>query len=350
MKITKQFFGELAGKQIEKYTIENNLGFQVSCLNYGCIITEIYAPDKNGKLENVVLGFDNIEDYVEKSPNFGAVIGRVAGRIENASFELDGVHYKLAKNNNQNHLHGGLVGFGEVIWDVKLLEGEAEAGIEFKYFSPDGEEGYPGNINITVTYTVNNENELLITYTAKSDKKTLLDVTNHSYFNLSGNLKRDILNHVLILNSDKFAELKEGLIPTGNLLDVENTPFDFRSGRKIKDGIGSIYPQNKIANGGYDHPFLLNKQKDKEIIVWDEKSGRSLTIETDELGVVLYTSNQMGTDLVLQEGCYSKKFLGLCLETQGLPGSIHHKHFPSKILESNQTYFSKTKYTFEIRE
>jgi aldose 1-epimerase len=350
MKINKQYFGELAGKKIEKYTLENNQGFQVSCLNYGCIITEIYAPDQEGTLENVVLGFDNIEDYVEKSPNFGSVIGRVAGRIANAEFELDGKNYKLAKNNNDNHLHGGLVGLGKVIWDVNVLEGESEAGLKFEYFSPDGEEGYPGNLSISVTYTINDKNELIITYNGKSDQKTLLDMTNHSYFNLSGNLKRDILGHMLMLNSDKFAELKDDLIPTGNLLEVENTPFDFRDGRKIKDGVHSDYPQNIAAGKGYDHPFLLNKQKNQEIIVWDEESGRSLTIETDELGVVLYTSTQMGEDLVLQEGCHSKRYLGLCLETQGLPDSIHQKHFPSKILDVEQNYVSKTKYIFGVRK
>jgi aldose 1-epimerase len=349
MKIEKHFFGDLEGRKIEKYTIENNQGFKVSCLNYGCIITEIMAPDRLGELENVVLGFDNIKDYIEKSPYFGAVVGRFAGRIKNAEFELDGKQYKLAKNDHiHNHLHGGVRGFSHVIWNVTTHDGEKEATIEFNYFSPDGEEGYPGNLNMTVSYTINNKNELLIAYTANTDKKTLLNVTNHSYFNLSGNLKSDILGHALQIDSNKFVELKEDLLPTGSLLDVGNTPFDFRSGRKIKDAFQSEHPQTKIAGGGYDHPFLLNKQKDKEIIVWDEQSGRSLLIETDEVGVVLYTSNQLVTDLILQEGVQSKPYLGLCLETQGLPDSIHHKKFPSKILAENQVYSSKTKYTFGI--
>jgi aldose 1-epimerase len=345
MKIKKQLFGKINEKNVIKYSIENKHGFKVSCLNYGCIVTEIIAPDRGGKLENVVLGFDNLENYVGKSPYFGAIVGRFAGRIKNAEFEIDGKHYTVAKNDNvHNHLHGGKVGLSHVIWDTKILE----SGLEFTYFSPDGEEGYPGNLRITVTYTISNENELHIAYFATTDQKTLLNMTNHSYFNLSGNLKMDILDHTLVLDSDKFVELKEDLLPTGTFLNVEGTPFDFRNGRKIKDGKQSEHQQNKIAGDGYDHPFILNKQKENEIMLSDEKSGRVLTIETDEPAVILYTSNQMGTDLILQGGIQSKQYLGLCLETQGLPDSVHHHHFPTKILAKNQNYISKTKYKFGI--
>ncbi|MFC3884503.1 aldose epimerase family protein [Bacillus songklensis] len=349
MEITKETFGQLNDQTIYAYTMKNKNNIEVVCLNYGCVITKLMTPDADGNLENIVLGFDCIEDYIDFSPYFGAVIGRVAGRIANAEFELDGKTYKLAQNDQRNHLHGGIRGFSHVVWDTKVIENENDArSIEFTYASPDGEEGYPGNVTVKVIYTLNDQNELLISYEGTTEQKTLLNLTNHTYFNLGGNLKRDILDHTLNMKSDRFVELREDLIPTGNFLDVENTVFDFRKGRKIKDGVNSDHIQNSIAGGGYDHPFLLNTNNDQEVILYDEESGRCITIETDQPDVVLYTGSQLEDDYSMR-GVQSRKYLGLCLETQGLPDAIHHPRFPSGILDKGEVYRSITKYTFGVK-
>jgi aldose 1-epimerase len=346
MKIEQQHFGELDGQSVTAYTLINNHGMEVTSIDYGCVITKIIAPDRNGVLENVVLGFDTIEEYVDHSPFFGAIAGRVAGRIKNAEFELNNETYHLAANNNGNHLHGGLKGFDKVIWKTKLIEAEDSVSLQFSYLSKDGEEGYPGNLEIKVTYTLTNENEFIITYIGETDKTTLLNVTNHSYFNLSGDLKRDTVHHRLALKSSKFAELDEKLIPTGELLPVDGTPFDFREGRIILDGIQSEYPQNILAGKGYDHPFLLDVNNEEEITLVDDESGRVLTIETDMPCVVLYSGNQLSGDEFEVRGVPVKNQLGLCLETQGLPDSIHQPHFPSSILEKGDVFKSVTKYKF----
>jgi aldose 1-epimerase len=347
MDVSQTKFGKIDGQTVNLFTVKNDNGMELSCINYGCIITEILVPDMHGKIENIVLGFDTIEEYRRYSPYFGAVVGRVAGRIKNGQFELDGKDYKLTQNENQNHLHGGNKGFSHVLWNVTIVEKKNKAGIEFTYTSPDGEEGYPGNLEMKVTYILNNQNELVISYNGIPDEKTLLNVTNHTYFNLSGNLEQDILDHDLTMKSDRFLELNDELLPTGGLCDVEDTPFDFRTGRKIREGADSSHPQNILAGKGYDHPFLLGGNHKREIILADEKSGRKLVIETDEPGVVLYTGNQLEEDFQIR-GVQSKKHLGICLETQGLPDSIHHPHFQSAILEKGTEYQSKTKYLFTV--
>jgi aldose 1-epimerase len=347
MKILKQGFGVLNGQTITAYTLMNDRGMEVTSLDYGCIITRILAHDQNGILENVVLGFDSIEEYVEHSPYFGAVVGRFAGRIKGAEFELNGKTYRLAQNDNGNHLHGGLQGFDKVVWRTELVENEDSVSLVFSYLSRDGEEGYPGNLQMKVTYTLNNNNELIISYEGRSDQTTLLNVTNHSYFNLSGDLRHDILNHHLTIQSSKFLELDEKLIPTGQLPAVEHTPFDFKAGRKIKDGTVSDHPQNILAGKGYDHPFILDENNNNEIVLKDEESGRMLTIETDEPAVVLYTGNQLEDHFSIRD-VRGRKYLGLCLETQGLPDSIHHMEFPSNILEKDKVFRSETKYKFSV--
>ncbi|MFX3624774.1 MAG: aldose epimerase family protein [Ectobacillus sp.] len=347
MKVTEKKFTQLDSQTIYEYTFVNDNGIEISCINYGCIITKIVTPDRNGEFQNIVLGFDSLEEYQKYSPYFGAVVGRVAGRIKDAEFELDGVTYNLAKNNNGNHLHGGIKGFSDVVWEAAPIQNEDEVGVEFSYMSLDGEEGYPGNLAVRVKYTLNNRNEFSIAYYGKSDKKTLVNLTNHTYFNLSGDAARDILDHALTLKSNQYLELTEALLPTGEILDVANTPFDFREGRKIKDGAVSEHPQNILAGKGYDHPFLLNENCSGEIVLQDEESGRKLTIETDQNAVVLYTGNQLGDHFSIR-GTQSQKYLGLCLETQGLPDSIHHPHFPSCVLDKDEEYQSVTKYTFEV--
>jgi aldose 1-epimerase len=348
MEITENIFGHFEGESVIEYSLVNDKGMSVSCLNFGCVITKVLVPDRNGKMENVVLGFDNFEDYLRWSPYFGAVVGRVAGRINGASFKLDGKEYSLAKNAAPNHIHGGDKGFNSVIWKTEKLEEHNLVGLKFYYMSKDGEEGYPGNLKTIVTYLLNNSNELIITYEAESDQKTIVNLTNHSYFNLSGDVKRDCAEHVLKLDNNGFLELGTKNIPTGRILDSANTVFDFRYGRKIKDGILSDHSQTVLVGNGYDHPLVFDGNEEINTMELSEaESGRHLVVTTDQPCVVLYTSNKL-------EGPYSiwgvpaSNYLGVCLETQGFPDAIHHEHFPSIILEPNQLYFSKTSYRFLV--
>lgn len=341
--VTQTIFGEVDQKTIYSFTMENDQGMKVTAINYGCIITSILVPDKKGTFEEVVIGHDTLDDYIQDSYFLGAVVGRVGGRIKGGSFILDGNTYTIPKNNQENHLHGGFKGFNKVVWDAERLAN----GVRFSYFSPDGEEGYPGNLHILVTYTLDNQNQLNIHYEAHSDKKTLLTVTNHSYFNLSGNLKRDIQQHALKIKSDRFLELNDEFIPTGKFLEVSNTPFDFRERRVIETGITSDYHQNILVGNGYDHPFILNTNHDTEIELKDPISGRILTMETDEVGVVLYSGNSIKAEGQFRD-TPARKYLGICLETQGLPDAIHHPQFPTVVLDKDQKYSSKTIYTFGI--
>ncbi|WP_223589050.1 aldose epimerase family protein [Neobacillus bataviensis] len=345
MKVIHESFGQIDHQTVLSFTLVNDNGVEVTAINYGCIITKIVVPDKNGNYENVVLGHDSLNDYLKDPYFLGAVVGRVGGRIKGGSFKLDGQSYTLAKNDGNNHLHGGIKGLDKVVWDAEVME----EGVRFSYFSPDGDEGYPGNLHIQVTYTLNNNNEFTIHYASQTDKKTLLTVTNHAYFNLSGDLKRDIVNHTLTIKSDQFLELDQEFIPTGIFVDVKNTPFDFTSERIIETGIASDHPQNVLVGNGYDHPFLLKTNHDNEIVLKDPDSGRVLTIETDEAGVVVYSGNSLKTEGEFR-GTPSGKHLGICLETQGMPEAIHHPYFPSIILDKDQQYSSKTVYKFGIEK
>ncbi|SDM84236.1 aldose epimerase family protein [Bacillus sp. OK048] len=345
MKLHQEKFGELNGQDVTAYTLVNDKGMKVTCLDYGCIITKIMVPDQQGSVENVVLGFNTLEDYEKHSPYFGAVVGRVAGRIQGAQFELNDKVYQLEKNDHGNHLHGGLKGFDKVIWKAEVQEGEDHVSLVFSYLSKDGENGYPGNLHMKVIYTLNNKNEFLLVYEGVADQPTLLNVTNHTYFNLSGNGKRDIQDHVLQLKSRQFLELTEDLLPTGKILTVEDTPFDFTAGRMIQDGVVSEHPQNILAGNGYDHPFLLQENELNKIVLSDQESGRVLKVETDQPCVVLYTGNQLEGDFSIN-GIPIRKYFGLCLETQGMPDSIHHQHFPSCIIDKGQVYKAHTKWKF----
>lgn len=331
----------------KEYTLINQTGMAVSILDFGGIITRIMAPDRDGKLENVVIGFKNYEDYLDNPGYLGALIGRVAGRIDNASFEIDDKTYQLPPNEGNHHLHGGEPGFHKSIWRVLPFENKEEVGLTLNLKSKDKENGYPGNLDMTVTYTLHNDNVFTITYEGFSDHKTVLTATNHSYFNLSGDLKSDIRSHEVTLNSSNFVELDEELIPTGNMLDVDNTVFDFRIGRPIIDGTTSEWKQNLVANHGYDHYFIFDDTEKENIVVRDHESGRRLTVKTDQPGVVMYTSNNLPEGLVLREG-KSRKYLGVCLETQASPASIHHAGFPSVWLDKGETYFKKTSFIFDI--
>lgn len=345
MKVVKEEFGQIENKPVFSYTLKNDQGIEMTAINYGCIITKITVPDKHGNFENVVLGHDTLNGYLQDSSFQGAVVGRVGGRIKGGEFELDGQTYTLAQNDHSNHLHGGLKGFDKVVWDAEVLDD----GVKFSYVSPDGEEGYPGNLSIEVIYSINNNNEISIQYQAQTDQKTLLTVTNHSYFNLSGNLKHDVLNHTLTLKSDEFLELDHEFIPTGEFLSVENTAFDFTKGGLIQNGVESKHPQNVLVGNGYDHPFILKANHDNEIVLADAESGRALTVETDEPAVVVYSGNSLSSEGEYR-GVPSRKYLGICLETQGFPDAIHHPHFPSVVLDKGEQYSSVTKYKFGVIE
>lgn len=347
MSIRKRLFGEADAKNVYEYTLKNANGVEVSCLNYGCAITKIIAPDRWGNFENIVLGYQNLAGY-ENNPIFaGVVVGRVAGRIQCAQFELEGKTFALDRNDGNNHLHGGSKGFHKVVWDAEIMGEERESIIRFSHTSLDGEEGYPGTLKTEITYSLNNHNELMIRYQGQSDRTTLFNPTNHTYFNLSGNLQKDICQHYLKIDSSRFLEVTDRFLPTGRLLDVNGTAFDFKAGRKIIEGIDSTDFQNIIVGRGYDQTFLLDSNNNGEIVLKDGENGRRLVVETDAPCVVLYTGNHIPADLDIG-GTKSKRYLGLSLETQWPPDAIHHSDFPSCILPKDQVFSTTTRYTFGI--
>ena len=342
MEITKKNFGKLAtGEEVIEYILKNEK-LQVNVLNYGGIITKLYAPDKNGKMENVVLGYDNLEDYLNKSPYFGAIIGRHAGRISNAEFKLNGEVYQLAANENENNLHGG-TGLDKRIWEVTELEN----GLELSYFSPHLEEGFPADVEFTVRYLLIDDT-LEIEYVAIPDRETIINLTNHTYFNLSGEAKTDILNHELKIESAKFLALDEKSMPTGEIREVEGTPFDFREFKEIGKEIAADYRQLEYT-GGYDHPYVLENGEDS-IILKDKESGRVLVMSTDQAVVVFYAGNQMRQEDqgVLNSGQEARKHLALCLETQDYPDAINVDSLATKTYTPEKIYRAKTSYKFYI--
>ncbi|MCA1032702.1 galactose mutarotase [Bacillus timonensis] len=341
MWITKS---NILGKWHE-YTLTNNHGMKVSILDYGGIITKLIVPDRQGKFENIVLSYKDYNEYETNSPYLGAIIGRVAGRIKGASFELDDKNYILDANNGENHLHGGFHGFDKVLWEVQSFQTEDEIGLKLTHKSEDQEGGYPGNVEVAVKYILNNQNQLRIDYVATSDKTTPFTLTNHSYFNLTGNLKSTIHDHYLFVESDTFVELDDHLIPTGKRLDVEGTPFDFRKGLTLATGIHAPFSQNIKVGNGYDHYFIFNTTEEDQIVVSEPISGRKLSIRTNQPGMVMYTANALNEGIQLEEGV-SRKYLGVCFETQGTPASLHYRGFPSIILHANENYEKQTVYTF----
>ena len=345
MRILKSGFGKLkSGEEVSKYTLKNNK-LEVSILNYGGIITEILTKDKDGKLENVVLGYNNIGDYEEKSPYFGCITGRIAGRIENGNFKLGDTQYSLAKNNGNNSLHGGIVGLDKRIWEVE----EIDSGIKLSYTSPHMEEGFPGEVKFEVSYILNDDS-LEISYLGVPDRETIINLTNHTYFNLSGNCKEDILNHVLFINANKVPVLDAESIPHGELFDVEGTPFDFTAPKKIGEDITGDNLQLKQGNG-YDHPFILNNERELEILLFHKKSERKLEVYTDREAVGVYTSNFLGeAEGMLSCGVKARPRLGVCLETQELPNNINVESFSSWIYTKEKPYSAKTIYKFDINQ
>src|SRR5699024_5427154 len=329
MKISKE---NIMNEWME-YTLSNDYGMSVSLLNYGGIITKLITPNQHGELENEVLGYENYQKYKDNTNCIGGIIGRVAGRIQNASFQLKGKNYELTANEGNHHLHGGKTAFHHVIWDVEPMHEDDKVAVKLTHTSPNREGGYPGEVQVSVTYSLTNDNHFIINYEAISDKDTVLTLTNHTYFNLSG-LKDTVGQHSVTINSDHFLELDEELIPTGKLVNVSNTPFDLRNGKRLEEGFDSTYSQNLIVGNGYDHYFLLNDTDQPNIVVEENKSGRILSITTDQPGVVMYTANGLEDGLKLN-GQMSEKHLGVCFETQGPPASLHHEGLPSIVLKAN---------------
>lgn len=341
MKILKTKFGVLkTGEEVFKYILKNDK-LEIGILNYGGIITQILMSDRNGRKENIVLGYDNIRDYEEKSPYFGAITGRIAGRIEGGSFELKGVRYNLAVNNGKNNLHGGIKGLDKRVWDVF----EVESGIELSYTSPHMEEGFPGEVKLKVRYTLR-EDTLEISYSGTPDRDTILNLTNHTYFNLSGDCQEDILNHELYIEADRIPFLDENSIPHGQTFDLTETPFNFKTPKKIGKDIDSNNFQLRSAKG-YDHPFILKKEKEMEVYLVHKKTGRKLEVYTDQKVVVVYTGNYLGdNEGKLSCGVTARSRLGVCLETQDLPNYINVDEFKTTVYKPDNPYRAVTRYVF----
>jgi len=353
LTVTKSYFGAMPDSTlIEKYTLKNANGVEMDVITYGGRITSLKVPDKEGKFENVVLGYDNLKDYLNsKDPYFGALIGRFGNRIAKGKFSLNGTEYTLAINNGENHLHGGILGFDRVVWNVEPVESEKGSSIKLTYFSKDGEEGYPGNLNVSVVYTLTNENVLEVSYKATTDKATVVNLTQHAYFNLSGDFTKSILDHELIINADKYLPVDRTLIPTGELVDVANTPFDFRIPKTIGKEI--IADNDQLKKGlGYDHCWVLNDQdKGKRSVAsaYLPRSGRLLEIYTDQPGIQFYSGNFLNATLPMPNGGTYAHRTGFCLETQHYPDSPNKKDFPSVVLNPGETYKTTTSFKFSVK-
>ena len=346
--ISKEVFGKLPdGQTADLYTLTNGNGMTVNITNYGGIITKITAPDKKGAFADVVLGFDSLAPYVTGHPFFGALVGRYGNRIAKGKFKLSGKEYNLAINNGPNSLHGGKIGFDKVIWKATEVKKDSVVGLELEYTSKDMEEGYPGNLTVKVVYTLANDNSLSIEYTATTDKETVLNLTNHSYFNLSG-LKKDILGHEVTILADSIVPVDTTLIPTGKLRAVEGTPFDFRKPTVIGAGIDKKEDEQIKNGGGYDHCWVLNRSE-KGLIkfakVKDPESGRVMEAFTTEPAVQFYTGNFLDGKLSGKGATFNKRF-GLCLETQHYPDSPNQPQFPTTTLKPGETYHTTTMYKF----
>lgn len=345
-KVEKSFFGITPeGDSIMLYTLKNEKDITVTITNYGGIITGIYTPDKNGKTTNITLGFDKLEQYLAGHPNFGALIGRYGNRIANAGFTLDGEAYTLAANNGNNSLHGGVKGFDDVTWVPEVISCDERAALRLSYLSPDGEEGYPGNLSVKVTYELLMD-QLFITYEAETDKATVLNLTNHAYFNLAG--EGSIRDHILFINASRYTPVNEELIPTGELANVEGTPFDFRKPMVIGDRF------DQLGNDplGYDHNFVLDGTAGEMRLAakaLDPKTGRFVEVSTTEPGMQFYTGNFL--DGSLSSGKINfEQHSGFCLETQHFPDSPNQPDFPSTVLRPGEKFASQTIFKFGVEE
>lgn len=349
--IEKNYFGKLSdGTEVYNYTMKNANGVTVKVCEYGAVLMQVIVPDKNGNMENVIGGYDNLQYYVEATGYQGAVVGRFGNRIALGKFTLDGKEYTLATNNGNNHLHGGPLGYSRRVWNAVVNDCD-EPSVAFERLSPDGEEGYPGNLNIRVTYTLTKDNAVSIRYEATTDKKTILNVTNHSYFNLGGFKDgSNIYNHYLKMDADSYIRTHADLIPTGEIVSVDGTPFDFREGKLIGKDINADYADMKIA-GGYDHCLNFTGGETKEPVLRatlkDMDSGRAMKMYTNQPGVQMYSANNLKNDGYPLVGNVVKvRQMGLCLETEHMPDSINHDNFTDVTLDVGEKYDYTTIYAF----
>ena len=353
--ITKEPFGSVGGQAVDRYTLKNCNKMEVKILTYGGILQEISVPDRRKDVANVTLGFDNLEDYVAMNPYFGCITGRYANRIAEGRFTLDGTTYQLAINNPPNHLHGGDVGFDKRVWDAKAIQGSKTVGLELTYTSPAGEESYPGELTTKVTYTLTKRNQIVMDYHATTDAPTIVNLTNHAYWNLEGEGEGDIYDHVLELNAPSYTPVDETLIPTGSIDPVAGTPLDFTDPTAIGDRIRDGHPQLVIGRG-YDHNWVLDRPSPDDTSrilaarVSEPDSGRVLSIYTTEPGIQFYSGNFLDGTLVGTSGRMYRQGDGFALETQHYPDSPNHSNFPSTVLRPGEVYETQTIYQFSTKK
>ena len=353
VSITKSLYGITKdNRKVDLYSFKTENGMEVDIINYGGIITSLKVPDKTGEIKDIVLGYNKLEDYVNENPYFGSIVGRYGNRIAKGKFNLNGNEYTLVTNNDENHLHGGNIGFDKAIWEAETKIHSNSSSLILKYLSKDMEEGYPGNLNTTVTYEIKNDNSIEITYEAQTDKTTIINLTQHSYFNLSGDFNQSILNHKIKINADLFLPVNKSLIPTGEKLDVSMTPFDFRNFKNIEKDINADDLQLNYGNG-FDHCWILNdSEKGYRLIAsaFDEESGRLMEVYSDQPGLQFYTGNFLDGSLPQKKEGFYEFRSGFCMETQHFPNSPNQPDFPSVTLNPNEKYYSKTSYKFRIKE
>jgi aldose 1-epimerase len=352
-KITKESFGKTAdGESVDLFTLTNRNGMEARITNYGGIVVSLTAPDRNHKYADVVLGFNDLASYLKGHPYFGAIIGRYGNRIAKGRFKLNGVEYKLAVNNGENHLHGGIKGFDKVVWSAKSMRTRLGAALSLSYLSKDGEEGYPGNLIAKVVYTLTNRDELRIDYTVSTDKDTVANLTHHSYFNLAGEGNGDILNHQLILKATRFTPTDAGSIPTGELRNVQGTPFSFLQSTGIGERINQSDQQLQFGQG-YDHNWVVNGPNGslrQAASVYEPTTGRTMEVWTTEPGIQFYTGNFLDGSLTGKSGKPYPRRSAFCLETQHYPDSPNQPAFPTTTLRKGRTYRSTTIYKFGARK
>ena len=350
--IEKKAFGRtLDGVDIDQYILKNRNGMEISAINYGGIITSWKAKDREGNYKDIVLGFNKLSEYETESPYFGAIIGRYGNRIAKGKFTLNGEKYTLAVNNGKNHLHGGLKGFDKVVWDSKEVVEDMTASLVLSYVSNDMEEGYPGNLEVQVIYTLNNNDELSVKYEAFTDKTTIINLTQHSYFNLSADFNKNILDHDILINADSFLPVDSILIPTGEIRNVGDTPFDFRRPKNVGEEISNSNKQLMIGNG-YDHCWVLNNQDQGLRFVasaYDSGTGRLLEVFSDQPGIQFYSGNFLDGTLKSKIGGIYDFRSGCCLETQHYPNSPNEKGFPSVNLNPGEKYMTETIFKFSSK-
>jgi len=352
MNIEKQAFGKTAdGTPVDLYTLTNTNGLEARISNYGGIVVSLTVPDRHGNQGDVTLGFDTLEGYIRNNLYFGCIVGRYANRIAKGRFTLSGVEYTLAQNDGENHLHGGTRGFDKVVWEAEAVEGDDSVGLELTYLSKDGEEGYPGNLSVEVIYNLTDSNELRIEYAATTDEVTIVNLTNHAYFNLDGAMSRDILGHELMINADRFTPVDENLIPTGELRSVKGTPMDFTQPMRIGARIAQDDEQLGFGSG-YDHNWVLNNWSGSLALaarVYEPTTGRVMEVHTTEPGLQFYTGNLLNGSAIGKGGKAYKKHCAFCLEAQHFPDAPNKPHFPSPILRPGETYAQTTIYRFSAK-